>query len=92
MIASPVATFIFLGLAKSFSPGFEITLSSILVRFAINFLSVGFLLGIIFYEISRKNEYYFYYNLGISKLRLILTSFLFHIIIIIPILIVAIYA
>ena len=92
MIASPIATFIFMGLAKSFSPGFEITLSSILFRFAMNILSVGFLLGIIFFDISRKNEYYFFYNLGISKLRLIITCFLFHVLFVIPILIVAIYA
>jgi len=92
IIASPIATFIYLVMVKSFSNGYEITLSSILARFSINFLSVGFLLGIIFYDISRKNEYYFYHNLGISKLRLILTDFLFHIVIVIPILIVSYYA
>ena len=92
VIASPITTFIFLGLAKFFKPEFEITLSTILARFVINFLTTGFILGVVFYELGRKNEYYFFYNLGISKLRLILTTFLFHIIIMIPILIVAYYA
>jgi len=34
----------------------------------------GPLLSLFYKEISRKNEYYFYYNRGISKLNLIVVS------------------
>jgi hypothetical protein len=91
LIVSPISTFFFVILSKSFFER-EITLSNVLVLFIISFLTGGYLLGVLFFEFARKNEYYFFYNLGISKLRLILTSYLFHIILIIPILIIATYA
>ena len=91
LIISPIATVFFIILAKSFFVK-EITLNTVLVAFIISFLTGGYLLGVLFFELARKNEYYFYYNLGISKLRLILTTYLFHITLIIPILIIAIYA
>lgn len=44
----------------------------------------GFFLSAFYFEIARKNEYYFYYNLGLSKIKLILFTYLLHILIILP--------
>ena len=41
----------------------------------------GPLISIFYKEISRKNEYYFYYNRGISKLNLIIISLILNILI-----------
>lgn len=46
----------------------------------------GFLLSVFYFEISRKNEYYFYYNLGIGKIKLLLITYALHMIFIIPLL------
>jgi hypothetical protein len=46
----------------------------------------GFFLSAYYFEITRKNEYYFYYNLGISKVRLWLLTYLLHLIFILPLL------
>jgi hypothetical protein len=54
-------------------------------------LTGGFVFSISFYEMRRKNEYYFYYNLGISKLRLILGAYLLSFIFVVPLLIVLCY-
>lgn len=69
-----------------------ITFNLLIYFFMLSFLTGGFLLGILYFEFARNREYYFYYNLGISKLRLILTSYLFHLFIAIPILIIVVYA
>ena len=69
-----------------------ITLSRLIITFLIGFLNGGFLSGILFYNMFRKKEYYFYYNLGISKLRLILISYLFHLIISFPLFLISLYA
>ena len=69
-----------------------ITFESMSYIFMLSYFSGGFLLGILFFEIARKQEYYFYYNLGISKLRLVLISYLFNLVIILPFLIIAAYA
>jgi hypothetical protein len=37
-------------------------------------MSAGFLMILLYQEQTHKTEYYFYYNKGISKLRLILVS------------------
>jgi len=70
----------------------EIHLHTVISTFVLFFLSGGFLLGAIYYELARKNEYYLYYNLGISKIRLILMTYLFHLILMIPFMISAYYA
>ena len=44
----------------------------------------GFLLSAFYFEISRRNEYYFYYNLGLSKTKLLLITYALHIIFILP--------
>jgi hypothetical protein len=64
----------------------------LLYMLIISFLTGGFFLGVLFFEFSRSREYYFYYNQGISKPRLILMTYLMHVLIIIPVLIVASYA
>ena len=69
-----------------------ITFESMSYIFMLSYFSGGFLLGILFFEIARKQEYYFYFNLGISKLRLVLISYLFNLVIILPFLIIAAYA
>jgi hypothetical protein len=91
LILSPIATFFAILFLSSFLEK-EITLSGVLMSFIISFLTGGYIFGILYFELARKREYYFYYNLGISKLRLILTTYLFHIILIIPVLIIALYA
>jgi len=66
----------------------EITIDRISYWFLISFLSGGLILGVLYFEISRNKEYYFYYNLGFSKPKLILATYLFHLIIALSILIV----
>lgn len=39
-----------------------------------------------YFEITRKNEYYFYYNIGLSRIKLLMFCYLLHIIIVVPIL------
>jgi len=46
----------------------------------------GFFLSAYYFEITRKNEYYFYYNLGISKVKLLLLTYSLHLIFILPLL------
>ena len=40
------------------------------------FISIGFLLSILIFEIRYKNNYLFYHNNGVSKLELIAYSYL----------------
>jgi hypothetical protein len=54
-------------------------------------LTGGFLLSGSYYEMRRKNEYYFYYNLGISKIKLILSAYLLNFIFVVPLLIALCY-
>ena len=54
-------------------------------------LTGGFLLSASYFEMTRKNEYYFYYNLGISKIKLILTAYLLNFIFVVPLLIALYY-
>ncbi len=44
--------------------------------FFIYFLSLGFLLSIGYKELYRKNEYLFYSNNGISKIQLLVSSYI----------------
>jgi hypothetical protein len=63
-----------------------------LLCFIIWIMTGGFLLSVLYFEISRKNECYFYYNLGISKLKLILLTYFLHVVFIIPLLFILNYA
>jgi hypothetical protein len=90
-IVSPIATFFATILGKLMLEE-EITISGVLFSFITSFLTGGYLLGVLYFELARKKEYYFYYNLGITKIRLILMTYLFHLILMIPIFIIALYA
>ncbi|RQW82087.1 MAG: hypothetical protein EHM79_19005 [Geobacter sp.] len=92
LVFSFMATVLSTFSSKPFLIEQEISLSRVISQFIIFFLTGGYLIGAIYYEIARKNEYYLYYNLGISKLRLNLRTYLFHLILMIPFLIFAIYA
>ena len=46
----------------------------------------GFLLSAFYFEITRRNEYYFYYNLGLSKIKLIMSAYFLNFIIVVPLL------
>lgn len=41
------------------------------------FCSIGLLCDLLYKEMARKEEYYFYYNCSASKLKLIIVSFIF---------------
>lgn len=69
-----------------------ITLNSLSYLFILSYFSGGFLLGVLYFEFARKHEYYFYYNLGISKFRLVVTSYLINLVFAFPLLILAVYA
>jgi hypothetical protein len=58
----------------------------------ISFLTGGYLAGIMLFEFSRKREYYVFYNLGISKIRLFAVTYLFNVFVLTVILIIAYYA
>lgn len=47
-----------------------------LAAFVVSFVVFGFILSIFFFELYYKQRYYFYYNRGFSKSRLIGLSFL----------------
>jgi len=69
-----------------------ITINQVLYWFIISFLSGGFLLGLLSFELGHKREFYIYYNLSISRLRLILAAYLLHLSICIILLIIVHYA
>ncbi|MDH6308648.1 hypothetical protein M2451_000959 [Dysgonomonas sp. PFB1-18] len=43
--------------------------------------TVGFAASLLYKEAVRKNEYYFYFNAGITKIRLFAVSFAFYVLI-----------
>ena len=51
----------------------------------------GFILALFFYQISRKNEYYFFYNMGLSRIQLMIGSYVIHILTLIPLIIIYSY-
>lgn len=44
----------------------------------------GFMLSAFYFELTKKKEYYFYYNLGMSKSRLIFNAYLLSFITVVP--------
>ena len=91
-VFSFLATVLSTLISKPFLFEQDISLSRVITQFIIFFMTGGYVTGAIYFEIARKNEYYLYYNLGISKLRLNLITYLFHLILMIPFLIFAAYA
>jgi hypothetical protein len=63
----------------------------LLLSFIIIFLTGGFLLSFFYFELSRKNEYYFYYNMGITKIKLLIMAYMLHLIFIIPLVVIIYY-
>jgi hypothetical protein len=70
---------LFLTKTSQHSPAYIIIFS-----FIIWLMTGGFLLSAFYFEISRKNEYYFYYNLGYSKIKLLLAAYLLNFLFVIP--------
>ncbi len=61
---------------------FSVAFSMILflpIMIPIMSMTGGPLISIFYKELSRKNEYYFYYNRGISKVKLIVVSILLNV-------------
>lgn len=56
--------------------GSEHMLQGFVATFFLSLLTGGYLLSLYFYELRNKKRYYFYYNKGYSKLRLMLYCFL----------------
>jgi len=52
-----------------------------MLGFGMGLMSIGTIFSLLYREISFQHEYYFYYNLGVPKSRLILSSVLINIII-----------
>lgn len=48
------------------------------------FCSVGILVGVLGYQLLKKNEYYTYYNLGLTKVKLLKKVLLLNLSICIP--------
>ena len=46
--------------------------------FVISFASIGILFGLLGFQTFKKEEYFMYYNLGISKVRLLLSTVVFN--------------
>jgi hypothetical protein len=90
IVFSIVLTFLsslaFLSKKSSHSPAFLI-----IALYTFWIMTGGFFLSAYYFEITRKNEYYFYYNLGISKIKLLLLAFSLHILFILPFLYVLLY-
>lgn len=61
----------------AFSIAFSMILSIPLLM-PIMSMTGGPLISLFYKEVSRKNEYYFYYNRGISKISLIVVSLVFN--------------
>lgn len=55
------------------------TLGGYIIGFLLSLLSGGFLLSVFFYELRYAPRYYFYYNKGYSKMRLIGVSYLLNV-------------
>lgn len=45
----------------------------------LSYLTAGYLLSIFFFELSRKNQKYFFYNQGLTDLNLYFTATVFNI-------------
>lgn len=72
---------LFLAKTSTHSPAYIIIFS-----FIVWILTGGFLLSAFYFEVTRKNEYYFYYNMGLSKIKLLLTAYLLNFLFVLPIL------
>jgi hypothetical protein len=76
-----LSSLVFLARPSPHSPAYIIIFS-----FIVWIMTGGFLLSAFYFEISRRNEYYFYYNLGLSKIKLLISAYLLNLIIVVPLL------
>lgn len=58
--------------------GFDSGLYGFLFVFTLSFLTGGFLFSVYLFNIMKKRQYYFYYNKGLSQVRLILCTYALH--------------
>lgn len=71
----------------AFSLGFSfiilssLTIQSLIIPMTIMSMTGGPLISIFYKEITRNNEYYFYYNRGISKINLIIASLILNVLV-----------
>lgn len=91
LVLSSIITLFALMLSQSFLVK-KISLDHIIYLYTISFLTGGYILGAFFYELSRSREYYFFYNLGISRIRLFMVTYILHIFFILALLIIIHYA
>jgi len=61
--------------------GFRITGEISLKTIGISYIFFGLLFHYFIYEVRKGNEYYFYYNLGLSRLSLWIITFVLNLII-----------
>jgi len=69
-----------------------INFNDFFAAFGFSFLSAGTVISLLYKEMSKQHEYYFYYNKGISKQTIILTCILTNLIIGILLIIIGSYA
>ena len=81
IILTLISRLIFLNIPSKHSPIFLA-----IAYYIFWIMTGGFFLSAYYFEITRKNEYYFYYNLGLSKIKLLLITYLLHLIFILPLL------
>jgi hypothetical protein len=81
-----------LSLLVSFDQKIEQSVIFILISsFVVWIMTGGFLLSLFYHHLSRKNEYYFYFNLGLTRLKLIGAAYLIHFVLITPFLVILYY-
>ena len=54
--------------------------------FVVWIMTGGFILSVFYFEITRKTAYYFYYNLGLGRIKLLLFTYILHMVFILPLL------
>lgn len=86
IVLTLISSLVFLTKESSHSP-----IYLAIAFYAFWIMTGGFLLSTFYFEISRKNEYYFYYNLGLSKIKLLLITYTLHMIFILPLILILQY-
>jgi hypothetical protein len=81
IVLTLISSLVFLTKESSHSP-----IYLAITYYAFWIMTGGFLLSVFYFEISRKNEYYFYYNLGLGKIKLLMITYALHTIFILPLL------
>ena len=58
-----------------------------LKTFVVTFLTVGFLTAVYFFDQRKAEQYFFYYNKGFSKPRLVISTYLLNVLVVILLLV-----